>query len=670
MRHAKPSFPFTLAAALLVLLGCSDPPPPETPAAEAPPPPAPEPEPEAAVDPDAVDPAALVDEVGVEPGGLEAEADSGAAAVVAFAVGGVEVRRTGEEAFAAFSVDAPELRAGDQLQTGSDGAALLLLSDGTEVELAEDSAIAIGDRDAGTAPASAVAVLVGVARFTVSTRAEGEGAFVVYTAGGAVGAVGTAFTVGVAATGSIRVGVEEGSVEVAGVADLDQSTALDAGKAVDIDATGKVSPSAELQADAWGDWRDEAESKIAIEAAVDIQLAGLSRAEAQTEATYRLMEKLSEETEKSAAEAEAFEQADDQAGYAAGAEGRAVALEAGLLASLRLQHLTFAMLSHAHIARGLHRRHPEKLAARIKPEKKRLAKALLYHKKFHVTAHQRIRPMRGHYCKHHPEGRKLAKALGQEVPAFYLKTKLPPPGQEKARERAELALLRPPKVKKHDKKRKLRREGPEPNWHAAAIAKVRAARKLDEPEEAQEEAQEGKEGKKAHGRKFARFYHKPEHPKAKMLAGLAPKVDQERVFKPAGRKPLGRVNLGWAKRKGPSMPRAIREARLRGANADKGLPPGLAKPPGEPAEGRGAKVAEEAKAKAKGEHEGHGKGHGRGRPERADAPTPPGAAGPAVPDKPEGKGKGRDDNEPGKGHGGDKPGKGHEGHGKHKGHEH
>jgi hypothetical protein len=115
--------------------------------------------------------------------------------------GTVLFRNDGRGTFTDVSADRLPLYAGDQLRTGTEGTATVAMADETTVELAEDSVIAVGDRNAGADPAASVAVLYGVARFSVADRGPGEGPFLVYTSSGIVGTRGTTYAVGVAATG-------------------------------------------------------------------------------------------------------------------------------------------------------------------------------------------------------------------------------------------------------------------------------------------------------------------------------------------------------------------------------------------------------------------------------------------------------------------------------------
>src|SRR5690349_5793626 len=99
------------------------------------------------------DAAKLAEDIGVEPGGIEPDKDEGGAAVLAAVTGTVEVRRVGVETWEAAKADA-ELQAGDQVRTGDQSTATVALADETAIEVAEESAIAIGSREATADPAS------------------------------------------------------------------------------------------------------------------------------------------------------------------------------------------------------------------------------------------------------------------------------------------------------------------------------------------------------------------------------------------------------------------------------------------------------------------------------------------------------------------------------------
>jgi hypothetical protein len=156
---------------------------------------------------------------GVQAGGIQHEAKEGAAGLVTSASGTVEVRRVGETQFAAAKKDT-KLYPGDVVRTSEGSTATITLADESVIEVSEVSTIAIASRTGTADPASAAAVLGGVARFTVSKRAPAEGPFRVYASSGVILTRGTTYGVGVAASGEARVGVESGQVDVIGLAEL------------------------------------------------------------------------------------------------------------------------------------------------------------------------------------------------------------------------------------------------------------------------------------------------------------------------------------------------------------------------------------------------------------------------------------------------------------------
>jgi hypothetical protein len=332
----------------------------------------------------------LSSSIGVEPGALEPDADSGAEAALTARTGKVSVRRTGEDEFADAPAGQVELHAGDQVRTDDDSTATLVLADETTVELAEDSAVAIGDRDATADPASSVAVLGGVARFTVSPRGPGEGPFLVHTPGGVVAAKGTVFAVGVAATGVARVGVEEGEIDVAGRADLAAPVAVAAGNATVLSADGKLEGTAQFAADDWGEWRDGAEAGAEPQVLVQGQVDRIATLEPQVSDAYVELEGLSASVDGEVSTAAEAEQANDPAAYEAVADPLATDVEATYLASLRLENLTFAMLSSAYLAYEINARYPEQTEPVIVVARPRLVGTLLWHKKFHVVVHHHV----------------------------------------------------------------------------------------------------------------------------------------------------------------------------------------------------------------------------------------------------------------------------------------
>lgn len=430
----------------------------------------------AAVAPKGLDIAGLVEKIGVEPGAWEQPKDVGAEAVVATREGSVGVRRVGEEAFADVTADKLQLFAGDQLRTGAEGKATVTMADETVVELAADSVVAVGDRNAGADPASSAAVLYGVARFSVAERGPGEGPFLVYTTSGIIGTKGTTYAVGVAATGETRVGVEDGEVEVAGTAKLDEPVTLAAGKAATLSVKGEIADPEEFTEDDWGDWIDELEAEADPEKVVEVHTEELEAEEAATEEAYAELEELTNATAELEANDEKLEEENDAEAYEAGAEEGAATIEATFLASLRLQQLTYAMLGHAYVANEVYLRHPDELEAVFAPARPRVYGAILYHKKYHAAVYGHVRPLRDVYYVHHPRGREHAKMVKHAVPKFYGKVKLRPLPPGLARKHVRMAVYRPPEVKRFKKGKRVWVAAPAPKWAAKAEAKPRKYR--------------------------------------------------------------------------------------------------------------------------------------------------------------------------------------------------
>jgi hypothetical protein len=365
-----------------------------------------------------VDTAALATKVGVEPGPVERK--DGAAAVLA--AGEAEVKKLGEETFADAKAGAA-LYPGDQVRTAAGGQASIVFPDESAVELAELTTVGIGSRVATADPASSAAVLVGVARFTISDRAPAEGPFLVFTPAGLIATKGTVFGVGVAADGEARVGVEEGAVEVTGAALLDAPVTVEAASAVEVEADGKVGSAVAWAEDDWGVWRDSAEADIEVAAAFDAHVEALDELSAELDAGYAELAALGDASASFEAEAAADASAGDTAGYEASLPDGAATIDASFLAATRLELLTFAYAAHATAAADLYVRHPDVVV--YAPAAPKISAAVLWPKRFDATAAAYFEPLRVQYYLHHPRGRVNAELVGVAVPEFYAKVTPP-----------------------------------------------------------------------------------------------------------------------------------------------------------------------------------------------------------------------------------------------------
>ncbi len=455
----------------------------------------------------------LVSQVGAEPGPIERS--EGPLAAIGASQGTIEVRRLGQESFAAIRNGV--LYSGDQVRVGADARATIMFADSSTAEIAELSTLSIGSRSATADPASSAALLSGVARFNVAPRVAGEGPFVVFTPAGVVATKGTVFGVGVAATGDARVGVESGAVEVAGAAALDAPLTLTANSAVDLHGSGTIGAKGAWPADDWGVWRDQADAKVDVAAAATLHgnaLAGLS---GELSGGYDGLLALAQQVADFEAEASLAATADDTARYQkALAEGSA-AIDASFLSALRLELLTHAYVSHALIASELYVRHPE--LAVYTNFGSRIDAAILWPKRYEGALAALLEPMRLAYYVHHPRGRAHAAFVGLTIPEFYAKVGVPelPSARAKLKFKAFVPPLPPATSDGHG----LWIAAPTAGWHTQAELPSAAPR-----------------GK-------AKFWIKPAKLKGNVLMGAAVKAKAPVRFEVRAPAPRAQLTGQW-----------------------------------------------------------------------------------------------------------------------------
>jgi len=410
---------------------------------------------------------ALIAQVGIEPGAVIRP--EGPAAVIAASVGTIEVRRLGEESFAAIRNGV--LYPGDQVRVGDDSRATLLFVDQSTVEVAEVSTLVIGSRTATADPASSAALLHGVARFTATPRSAGEGPFVVFTPAGVVATKGTVFAVGVAASGAARVGVESGAVSVAGSAALDAPVDLDASSALELAAAGRVGAKSAFPSDDWGAWRDRAEAKLDVAATAALHTSAMTELGAELEKSYGALATLGAQVAEFEAQAALAADNEDSVSYQASLPAGEAAIEAAFLSGLRLEWLTHAYAAHAAIVSELYMRHPETVVwANVSP---RVDAAVLWPKRFDATAALFFEPLRLQYYVHHVRGRMQAPFVGVAIPEFFAKITPPAPA---AQLKLGFKLFVPPVLTPKANDHAVWIAAPTAGWHAQAKAHAAAPR--------------------------------------------------------------------------------------------------------------------------------------------------------------------------------------------------
>jgi hypothetical protein len=410
---------------------------------------------------------------GVEAGGIEHDKEEGAAAVLTAVDGTVEVRAVGKAEFTAAKKDT-ELYPGDVVRTSDNATATITLADETVIELAEVSTVGIASRDGSADPASGAAVLAGVARFSVSDRAPGEGAFKVYTPTGIVMTKGTVYVVGVAVTGEARVGVESGSVDVIGLGGLDaEPVAVEAEHAATFATDGSVGGSVEWTTDDWGTWRDEAEAEADAAAVVEVHAQALNDLQRELDAAYADMQASADAYADFEAKAAASADAKATADYEVIAPEGAATIEASFNLAGLIEALTWSYSAHAELAADVYARHPDEVKTQWVVVEPHADAAILWPKRFEVTSTAYLEPLRFQYYVHHPRGRAHAQFVGVAVPAFYANVEIPDPEPTVVRARVRSHIWIAPEVVVHASARPVWVSAPRPNWRAKV--KVRAA---------------------------------------------------------------------------------------------------------------------------------------------------------------------------------------------------
>jgi hypothetical protein len=364
----------------------------------------------------AADPVAAV---GVAAGGIQRDAADGPAALITAATGAVEVRRLGETTHRAANAET-RLWPGDAVRTGQASTVTIVLADESVIEVSEVSTVAIASRESSADPASSAAVLSGLARFTITPRAPAEGAFRVYTPAGVVMTRGTVYGVGVAASGDVRVGVESGAIDVLGLAALDaKPIALEGGSSVTLDASGTIDAPAPWPVDDWGTWRDDADASIEISATVDAHANAMAELDTSLLAAYADLDSAAGSVATFEATAATSASRSDTAAYEASLPEGAATIDVSFLLAGRIEALTWAHAGHAAITTDLYLRHPDVVGPRWTVVAPRVDAALLWPKRFEITAVGYLEPLRMQYYVHHPRGRVHATLVGVAVPEFY-----------------------------------------------------------------------------------------------------------------------------------------------------------------------------------------------------------------------------------------------------------
>jgi hypothetical protein len=411
------------------------------------PPPTPGPAPVAELSATKVDVEALSARVGVKAGPL-AHPGVGPDASLTLGQGPVWVRRTGEERFTEADPNATTtpLYAGDEIRVGQHAQATVALADYTLIQVAEETAVAIGNRAVAADPASSAAILYGVARFSISPRARGEGPFLTTAGSVLIGAKGTVYGVAVAAGGRVRIALEHGEAEVAGPAALNRPVSLQTAQTVIVDEKGTVGTPEAFKRDDWGEWRYGAETDQKIETVARLHANRLVGEESRLDADYLILQALATSASTLTWQAEATTKPKAAGAYRATATERAAAIEATYRLALEIARLTNAAMSDAFVLSELYTRHPKEVAPEFNEFAQEVSGALLYNKKLQVVSDVYLGPLRPAYYVHTGRGRARAASLEFPLPAVFAQVKLPELAAAEIAKRLPAGLYIPPRL--------------------------------------------------------------------------------------------------------------------------------------------------------------------------------------------------------------------------------
>ena len=401
-----------------------------------------------------------VDPPKVEPPRVAVEEPLMIEAVVVAVDGTVEVKAAASDTFAALAVD-QDLAVGDHVRVlGDKGMVKLRMWDDTMVTLTAGAEAVINPGAAMANVSPSITVLAGTSSFMVEPRAELEDPFLVYTPSGILTVLGTEFEVAVADTGAMKVGVNEGLVQVL-AADGADLTEVPQGKAVVVALDGEVSKPGKVEAyDAEKEDLEkfyEAEHKNAAKNVDGVTRSAAARLEAMKKHMEKLQEgiaKLEARADELAKKAEEKAAKDDQKGYDAEAAPLVETLDESRLAGREDQRVHAMMVANTYLLRridtlvaaGVIKPTPEQ--AKVIAESKALVEPWINDLDENTVDRLRARQKRDrryneNFLKHHPEGRFVAEKTKVEQPPFY--GKLPKAARDKVAAKVEPKMIPPVK---------------------------------------------------------------------------------------------------------------------------------------------------------------------------------------------------------------------------------
>jgi FecR protein len=349
--------------------------------------------------------------------------------------GKVEVKKSDADEFVMATTNM-EFAEGDHIRVAAANANIKLrLWDESTIVLGPGSeAVLNAGADLGSGSPS-ITMLTGTSSLMIEPRSEEQSVFTVYTPSAVLSVLGTEFEVGISDSGQVKLGVEEGLVEVT---DQDGNNKIEVpkGKQIEVSFAGKVSPvkAYDPEKEDWNKWF-EAQTKSAqgqvgtlTKVAAD-RLLVLKNKIKDLEDGIALMETKSAEL---ATKAEEAAKKKDAKVYTVETKPLVENLQEVSMASKQNRKLSALLNANAYMLRRLN---ALVKAGVIKPKKGQLAQIAALNtdtdkwligfrtERLEKRRYRRNRRLkwRARYRRHSPRGRRIARKTGVKLPDFFVK---------------------------------------------------------------------------------------------------------------------------------------------------------------------------------------------------------------------------------------------------------
>jgi hypothetical protein len=356
-------------------------------------------------------------------------------AVVTEIEGEVEYSEGNSDEFAALKKDM-ELYAEDSIRVKK-GMARIRLWDDSTVVVSENSEVILNGTSDLVNGSPSITIVYGNANLLIEPRSEGQDLFKVYSPSAILSVLGTEFEVGVADSGKVKVGVEDGTVSVSDPSG-NKSLNIVKGKQTVIDLNGKIQkPSSfDPEKNSLAKWQVQqlAEAQKKASEIIKVTSKRLEELKAQMDKYKEAVAKLEKKSKELSEKAQELEKANKPVEYqkhqdelsnimedSSEAVGVEEKLNALVTANTYLYKRTNGLIEAGVIKPS---KRDMKVISTVRTKTHRWLPAF-YDKSLSRRQrwHRRRRRWKKRYLRHHPKGRYYASQTGAKIPAFYKRIK-------------------------------------------------------------------------------------------------------------------------------------------------------------------------------------------------------------------------------------------------------